>query len=161
MVDKSFLCSHSLFGGLTEKEIERIREFMKEESYAPGDEVICEGAVGDRIYFICQGSVEVLKQTKAASRKGKRRIATLGEGDTFGEMELIDIQPNVATVRALEETSVLTLSNGDLYRISKWNLKTFTLLIMNLAREISRRLRRMDDLLANCLYARQKEDTNN
>ena len=158
MVDKSLLSSHSLFGGLTEKEIEKIRPFLKESRFSQGEDIISEGDVGDRIYFICSGSVEILKKAKSSQGKSTKRIATLGEGDTFGEMELIDVQPCVATVRAMEDTSVLTLSNSDLYKISKWNLKTFTLLIMNLAREISRRLRRMDDLYACYLFSHNEEE---
>jgi CRP-like cAMP-binding protein len=80
-----------------------------------------------------------------------QRIATLKVGDTFGEMELIDVQPSIATVRTLEPTNILTLSNMDLYRISKMNLKAYTMIILNLARAISRRLRRMDALVAGSL----------
>jgi CRP-like cAMP-binding protein len=71
-------------------------------------------------------------------------IADLQVGDTFGEMELIDVQPCVATVTALSDVSVLTLSNVDLYALRKRDLKAFTLMMMNLARDISRRLRAMD-----------------
>jgi CRP/FNR family cyclic AMP-dependent transcriptional regulator len=85
-----------------------------------------------------------------------QRIATLEVGDTFGEMELLDVQPCIATVRTLEPTSVLTLSNMNLYRISKMNLKTYTMIILNLARAISRRLRRMDALVAGSLFAAEE-----
>ncbi|MFO7864625.1 MAG: hypothetical protein R6U85_11530, partial [Salinivirgaceae bacterium] len=57
-------------------------------------------------------------------------------------------QPCAATVRALEPTDTLSLSNRDLYKVSKLDMKTYALLVMNLAREISRRLRHMDDMIA-------------
>jgi len=76
-------------------------------------------------------------------------------GDTFGEMELIDIQPCAATVRAETDTTAVTFTNADLYHISKWNLKTYAMIIMNLAREISRRLRANNSLLSLELYGRQ------
>jgi len=63
-------------------------------------------------------------------------------------MELIDIQPCAAAVRATEETWVLTLTNHDLYEVSKTDMKTYALIMMNLARELSRRIRKMDDLIA-------------
>jgi hypothetical protein len=59
-------------------------------------------------------------------------------------MEVIDIQPCVATVTASSEVCLLTLSNMDLYALRKRDLKAFTLMIMNVARDISRRLRVMD-----------------
>jgi CRP-like cAMP-binding protein len=151
MIEYEFLKKHSLFGGVTEAECRFILPLLKEASYSRGQPIVEEGRVNDRIYFIWQGSVEVLKAFDTPAGSRKHRIAELHEGDTFGEMELIDVQPCAATVQALEDTVLLTLSHRDLYRVSKQNLKTYTLIIMNLAREISRRLRRMDDLLAKGL----------
>ena len=135
-----FLQSHSLFGGLSNEEMEKILPFMKKKVYGKDELILEEGQVNDRLFFIYRGSVEIIKRA--------RRITSLKTGDTFGEMEVIDIQPCIASVKTLEPTTVLTLSSVDLYKISKMNLKTFTLIIMNLAREISRRLRRMDEIVS-------------
>lgn len=149
MVEYDFLKRHSLFGGITSAECDLIQPLFKEIDYDPGDTIIQEGAVNDRVFFICRGSVEILKNVgRDAAHADSHRIATLSEGDTFGEMELIDVQRCAASVRALEPVRALTLSHRDLYQVSKKNLKTYTLIIMNLAREISRRLRRMDDMWA-------------
>lgn len=152
MIGYKFLKSHALFGGLTEEEIKMIRPFLKEELYKKGETIVEEGARGGRLYFIYLGSVEIVKKVNSSDPPRIRKIATLSIGDTFGEMELIDVQPCIATVRALENTSVLTLTNLDLYKISKRNLKTYTIIILNLAREISRRLRRMDCLISSSLF---------
>lgn len=69
-------------------------------------------------------------------------------GDSFGEMELIDIQPCAASAICLTDATIITLSNKDLYTLSTTHLKTYTMLILNLARDISRRLRSTDTLLA-------------
>jgi CRP-like cAMP-binding protein len=151
VVGYNFLKSHCLFGGLSENEIEMIRPLLKEEHFGKNEIIVKEGGRGDRVYFIYEGSVEILKKVKLSEGMVIQRIAALEVGDTFGEMELLDVQPCIATVRSLEPTSVLTLSNMDLYRISKMNLKTYTMIILNLARAISRRLRRMDALVAGSL----------
>ena len=106
------------------------------------------------MYFIRRGSVEVLKNAGDANRK--RRLAVLNEGDTFGEMELIDVQNRSASVRALEELTVLTLGNEDMYEIFEHNRDAFIIILMNIAREISRRLRKMDALVASSLYAQSE-----
>jgi CRP-like cAMP-binding protein len=67
------------------------------------------------------------------------------EGDTVGEMEVLDMMPSAATVRALEKVEVISLSNAALYEIYKQDIKTFAIIVMNLARDMSRRLRKMDD----------------
>ena len=151
MIGNRFLQSHCLFGGLSEGDLELIKPLMKEEQYGKMEVIVEEGGQGDRVYFICEGSVEVLKKAKLSRGTVVQRIATLEVGDTFGEMELLDVQPSIATIRTLEPTYVLTLSNMNLYRISKTNLKAYTMIILNLARAISRRLRRMDALVAGSL----------
>lgn len=139
----------SLFGGVTADAFEVIRPFIRFMHFDAGTCIISEGEVNDRIYFIESGSVEILKKVRGAAQMGVRQIMTLGPGDTFGEMELIDIQPCAATVCALELTETLSLSNRDLYKVSKVDMKTYALLVMNLAREISRRLRLADDTIAD------------
>jgi CRP-like cAMP-binding protein len=155
MIGYEFLKSHCLFGGLSKEEIDMMRPLLKEQNYGTGEVIVEEGSRGDRLYFICRGSVEILKKVTHSKGTVVQRIATLEVGESFGEMELLDVQPSIATVRTLEPTRVLTLSNMDLYKISKTNLKTYTMIIMNLARAISRRLRRMDSLVAGTLYTQE------
>jgi len=156
MVTIEFLKTHALFGGIQDSELEKIRAIMEEAHFSEGEIIIKEGEIGDRLYFIFKGSVEVLKKAGTHEEEAWEPIAKLGEGDTFGEMELIDVQPRAATVKALEQTSALVLTNKDLYLIEKHSLKTFTIIIMNLAREISRRLRKMDAMVAWSLFMQQE-----
>ena len=153
MIELDFLRSHSLFGGIPDDNLEKVRLLLNEEYFKKGEVVIAEGDKEDRLFLIFQGSVEILKKAPFSSKGIQERIAVLREGDTFGEMELIDIQPRSATVRTLEDTVAFTLSNRNLHKISKSDLPTFTFIIMNIAREISRRLRKMDNLVANFLFS--------
>ena len=139
----------SLFGGVTEQAFEQIRPLIRVMSFDTGDAIVSEGMVNDRIYFIQHGAVAITKRTHGPCGEEERTITEMHDGETFGEMELIDIQPCAATVRALQDTTTLSLSNQDLYQVSKEDMKTFALIVMNLAREISRRLRTMDTLLAS------------
>lgn len=68
-----------------------------------------EGDVGDFLYIITSGSVEVLKKEK----ENLQQIATLGKGEFFGEMALIHQRTRTATVRCLESTNVLALKKSD------------------------------------------------
>ena len=158
MIGLDLLNCHALFGGLGEEELKVVRTYLKPEHFGPGEVIIAEGESGGKLYFLLSGSVEILKNVKLEGPEGNEvkmeRIATLKEGDAFGEMELIDIQPRAATVKTLEDTSTVALSNMDLYKIMHWNLKTYTIIVLNLAREISRRLRKMDDLFASTLFSR-------
>src|SRR5512134_1963521 len=147
---------HALFGGLQPPELDLLRSLMKEERFPKGHAIVKEGDLGDRLYFIRAGSVEVIKACPE-DEGATAQLATLHAGDTFGEMELIDIQRRSATVRALEDVDALSLSNRDLYRISQENMHTFAMLVMNIAREISRRLRRINVLMASALFANSED----
>ena len=139
MVNLAALQKYSLFGGLLPEEIERIRPHLEERHFEAGEDIVREGRPNDRVYFILDGRVAI---TKAGVL-----IVEMGEGDTFGEMELLDVMPSAASVTALLPTAVATISNRALHEIYQTNVRTFALIVMNLARELSRHLRRMDDLL--------------
>ena len=146
MTTSEFLQAQPLFGGVDDQSIAAIIPLMRELSFAAGEAIVQEGEDGDSLFVICSGSVEVLKASTVADGHIEKRLAVLKVGDVFGEMELIDMQRRSATVRALEPVSALALSNGDLFCIYESDLPTFTLIVLNLARELSRRLRGLDDL---------------
>jgi len=147
MIRAEYLQSHALFGGVGAAELEAIIPLLKEEHYAAGEFVVRENDHGSSMYFIRRGSAEVLKQSTSSNTE--LRLAVLNEGDTFGEMELIDAQIRSASVRALDDLVVFVLSSEDLYEIFEDNQPTFIIILMNIAREISRRLRKMDALVAS------------
>jgi CRP/FNR family cyclic AMP-dependent transcriptional regulator len=160
MIDKAYLQSHALFGGLTEQALDHIIPLLDEVSFDAGTVIYRQGTDGDRLFFILDGTVEILKEIENVDVPTEPELlATLGAGSTFGEMELIDIQPRSATVRALTPLRVLVLTNGDLYAIYKKSVKVFALIVMNIAREISRRLRRAHTLYANALYHEDHPDS--
>ena len=70
-----------------------------------GDVLVKEGTSSDGLYVVLSGEVEV-------EAKG-HRIATLKEGQVFGEMSLLMRNPASATVRALRHTSLLRLPKHD------------------------------------------------
>jgi CRP-like cAMP-binding protein len=136
MIESSTLQKYSFFGGLPEEQIEKILPLMGNESYEEGSNIIVEGQPNDRIRFILEGRVE-------ASTQGVS-LYEFKEGDVFGEMEVLDVMPSAATVKALCFTRVMTISHAALREIYKMNSKSFAMIIMNLARDLSRRLRHLN-----------------
>jgi CRP-like cAMP-binding protein len=130
------LQDYSLFSFLDDDQVSGIYSMMQHESYAPGDNIICEGQPNDRIRFIISGQVAVVKENIILSE--------FSEGDVFGEIEVLDTLLSEATIKALTATEVMALTNQSLREICKSDLKTFSIILMNLARDLCRRLRRMD-----------------
>ena len=141
MVQPSMLKKYALFGGLTEEQIENILLFMQEEKFEQNEILITEGNYNDKIYFLIEGQVNV-------TRNGVL-LARFVEGENFGEIEVLDVMPASASIKADSSVSVLSLSNTSLRDIYKKDAMAFSLMIMNLARDLCRRLRRMDEKLTS------------
>lgn len=84
-------------------EYRRAHRLFLIESHPSGRVVFRQGERGDCAYFIRSGQVEVVDEASG------RRLATLGPGDHFGEMALLDGSPRNATVRALGDVELAVL----------------------------------------------------
>ncbi|MSP17008.1 MAG: cyclic nucleotide-binding domain-containing protein [Myxococcales bacterium] len=107
-----------------------------------------EGAPAREMVIVLEGELEVRKRGRNG---GEAVLAVLRPGDVAGEMSLIDIQPRSAAVRSLGKAALVVLEHGDLATLYREDPAAYTVLVLNIAREISRRLRRVDLLLADVL----------
>jgi len=78
-----------------------------------GDTIIRQGETGDSAYIIEEGRVEIILE-----RAGKppQRFGTRGPGTIIGEMSLVDNAPRTATVKAVEDCTLLEISRADFTR---------------------------------------------
>ncbi|HVZ72750.1 MAG TPA: FAD-dependent oxidoreductase [Polyangia bacterium] len=76
------------------------------EHFEPGQLVFSEGELGDRVYILLSGRAEVVRRP---ANGVEQLLATLGPGEFFGEMALLDSAPRNATVRCLEAMTVLSI----------------------------------------------------
>ena len=106
-----------MFGGLSDEDLLLIKGFLQEQTFAPNTTILQQGQSNNSVHFIVEGEVAIVRRSES-NKKQSRIITTLHKGDSFGEMELIDIQSCAASVISLSETRIITLSNKDLYKIS-------------------------------------------
>lgn len=139
---RDFLRSISLFGGLDDASLERVEGMLIEHTLAPGAIVCSEGEQGRSMYVVASGEVEVRGMN---SRGVQVPIVRLGQGELFGEMTLIEIQPRSATVVAMELCTLYALSQKDFHKLYVEDLNAYILTLQNIARQISRRLRQADN----------------
>jgi CRP/FNR family cyclic AMP-dependent transcriptional regulator len=145
-VGREFLARIPIFGGLAPEVLDQIIEAAAIVEVAPAVQLIAEGELATSVFVVCQGELEIRKR----GTHGKEfRLAVLKSGDCVGEMSLIDIQPRSATVCTLTPTVLFRLDHSDIGKLYRSHPEVYTLLVMNIAREISRRLRRADQVLAD------------
>ena len=102
-----------------------------------------ENDAADSMFVVEAGKVAVLKSW----RNEEYLLHTLGPGDCFGEMALMDLMPRSASVRAIDDCRAIQLSAANLYQVYEKDLEQFAMIQMNMGREVSRRLREADERL--------------
>lgn len=105
------LASVDLFRGIEPKELQHLERLAKRRTYEPGQVIIREHEGGIGFFLINSGRVRVVHQGKEGE---ERELATMGPGQTFGEMALFsDWARRSATVSAVEPTECLVLHRLD------------------------------------------------
>ena len=90
-----------MFSGLDKKELEMLARLVKEQSYPAGSTIVQSGASGHGLYIIKEGNVSIIQNGKT--------VATMGPGQFFGEISVLDGGPRTADVRADTDTVCMTL----------------------------------------------------
>ncbi len=91
-----FLKKCKAFSNLSANELTMVARQLKKERFNAGDTVIRQGDLGERYYMIRSGKVDV----KIDDGNEWKKVATLGQGDAFGEASLLTGEPCTATVYA-------------------------------------------------------------
>lgn len=131
------------FAGVTDDALKFLLERSRVITVPRGHVFFREHDHGDTLYLLEEGAVEIFK-----TRDGIRRdVGDLSEGDCFGEMALLSVTDRSATVMATEPSVCLELSNGALFALYERDVGQFALIVMNLGREVCRRLRDLNEVL--------------
>ncbi len=105
----AFLKKIHLFRRLTDEQVEIIASSMKEDTFPADKIIITEGSPADRFFLIYGGRVRVTRKIKGS----EEQLAVFVPGDYFGEMGLMQRGRRVASVSALDDTHLLTLTSED------------------------------------------------
>jgi CRP/FNR family transcriptional regulator, cyclic AMP receptor protein len=95
-----------LFSGLDRKELELLAKLAKEQRYETGATIVKSGAGGHGLYIIKEGNVSVVRDGQ--------KVASMGPGQFFGEISVLDGGPRTADVKADTDTVCLTLISWEI-----------------------------------------------
>ena len=150
VVDPQRLREVGLFGGLDDETLVILARELPQLRVQVAERVVTEGDPAREMFVVLDGELEVLKRSPGSG--GDVRVAMLGPSGWFGEMSILDVQPRSATVRALAPSRLLRISAESVDKLLyRRDLKAYSLFVMNIARELSRRLRVADGLIADIM----------
>ena len=118
-----------LFASLSAETLLPVAAMCSEVSLERGEVLFEAGDIGDALYVLVDGAVEVVK--------GGDVIARLDAGECVGEMAALDYEPRSATVRAAAATHLVRLERNDLMDL----LTDYPELVRNLASVLVERIR--------------------
>lgn len=107
------LAAVPLFEDLSKHELDLLATVTKDVRHPEGAEIMSQGADGVGFHLILEGSVSV--------RRNGRSIATLNEGDFFGEMSLFDDGQRTATIVATAPVTTLLVTSWDFKPLVRHN----------------------------------------
>ncbi len=113
--------------------------------FAAGEWIVREGESGHSLFILVEGDVDVIKH---ADGPGAVTLATLHKGNFFGEMCVVEPMPRAASVRALTPVRAIEIKAATLYHLFRQMPDQYSIVLLNLARDLARRLRKLDESFA-------------
>jgi CRP/FNR family cyclic AMP-dependent transcriptional regulator len=143
---ESPLAGVPIFAGLGEDALTLLFKRAEAVNFAQGDVVVREGEVGSKFFLIKSGQVRVVKNIDT---NDEVLLARLGARDFFGEMCILETLPRAASVQATEPTELVSLPSTAFYHLYQARPDQYSILLLNIARDLSRRLRKLDEAFAS------------
>lgn len=137
------LVRSTLFELLSPAELQVLADLSTPRRFSAGERIFAEGDVGDSLFVLGAGEVEVSRHETPGAP-----LAVLGPPAAFGEMALVDREHRSATVVARTEVLALQLTAENFTTFRKYSRDGFTLVVINIARVLSSRLRETSAKLA-------------
>ena len=134
----------TLFEDFDQREIEALAHYMSCYLAPSGIEIIREGAPGDFMLLIIEGSVEITKLDQSGL---PTRIGMASAGKMLGEMSLVDGEPRFASCVALVDTLFAVLDRDSLSRIIADEPRMGVKILMELLMLLNQRLRNVSNEL--------------
>jgi len=132
----------SLVGGFSDEQRDALFARLDYAKFQKGECIFRKGEEPTHIYIVKSGKAEIrISDGEAVVDKEE-----LGVGECFGEVSLMSMHKHTATILVTEDCEIVALSRHALIQLKKQDITLFALLMMNIARELARRVILTDNL---------------
>ena len=98
-----------IFAEIPDSDLAELADRLREQRVDADTTILVEGELGTSMYVVASGTVRV--------HYGDEEVARMGEGSVFGELAVLDPQPRVASVTAVDETLLFSVEQDSLYEL--------------------------------------------
>lgn len=144
----------TIFSGFSDRELDYICASCTVAEAKKGEVVIEEGTSASEILVLLEGKVSIV----LGKQKNPFEVVEFGSGNCIGEASVIGIQPHSASAIVKEDAVFLVLLRQVLMKMFEDNKSLFALLVLNIARELARRLHNTNEILLH--YASLTSENN-
>ena len=148
----SILSKISIFGGINDTQQLEIFRRLETGFYKKGEFIFQTGDEPTHIYIVKTGGIDL----QIHGQKVVLHKKELSVGECFGEASLMSMHPHTASAQATEDTEIIVLSRHALNQLRYEDPSLFSLLLINIARELARRLKTTDDILLHYFHDHMK-----
>jgi CRP-like cAMP-binding protein len=130
-----------IFESLNNDELKQVADICKSGTHLFGDLLTQQGESGEELFIITSGMVEVL-YSDTSVESSPQSVVSLGEGQVFGEMALVDFGPRSATVRVIsDEATLQSIQREDFLELCERDNHIGFIVMRNIAADLSFKLR--------------------
>ena len=143
----------AVFGELTQGELSSVAALCVSTTYRDGELIVEEGVRAPGLYVVTRGAARVLKGVRG---EHEEKLATLRDGEHFGEMSLVTGELTTATVRAEGATTCLQLPSEAFVQLLRERPAIGRKVLWHFVQTLSRRLSDTDRSLARAVDVRER-----
>jgi CRP/FNR family cyclic AMP-dependent transcriptional regulator len=151
--DITLLRETEIFKDLNGEQVSKVLMISRKVTFPAGEVIMREGDLGDTIYIILEGAVDVVKSLVMSGLddeevSGKNKVFTrLDARDhaVFGEIALLEESKRTATVKAVTDCILYAIRKDDFLGLAEEDYELGYRILLNLSRIVSARLRKADE----------------
>lgn len=129
-----------IFGAVQHEALQFIVDAAVRRNLEKGEFLFAEGELASSMFVLVKGKLAVSRKWQGNSFK----LRELGKGDCVGEMALLACSVRSASVYTLQPSTLLEISNHLLADVYQQFAESYTIIVMNMGREVCRRLEKAD-----------------
>ena len=137
-VDLSKFADSQLFKGIGGKELKLLSSIFTQSQVAEGKTLFIENMPGEALYIVVQGSVKI---SQMLAEVKEQELMTLGAGDVFGELAVIDDGNRTVTAQITEDALLYSLNRDNFNTLMCDEPQLALQLTLNIVKIFSARIR--------------------